>query len=98
MPDITDDLFAQQPFGVAALAKMAPVPENFRLYSAGWVDDKPEVMRVVGAEFRAAQSGPRKGQLVIIVHGTTRTALVTRAEIEAASRSKKAEGAVEAAQ
>ena len=49
MPDMTDDLFARQPFGVAALAKMAPVPENFRLYSAGWVDDKPEVMRVVGA-------------------------------------------------
>ncbi|WP_341744676.1 hypothetical protein [Azonexus hydrophilus] len=89
MTDMTRDLFAEQPYGKIALAKMGAVPENFRLYQAGWLGNKPEewtVMKVIGAEFRAAKSGPNKGKLTIPVEGTTRTAFVTAEEIEAAPR------------
>mgnify|MGYP007103403909 CR=1 FL=1 len=64
------DVFAQQSYGKIALQKMAPVPDNFRLYSAGWLGDKPEdwsVMKVSGAQFRTAKSGPNKGKLSMII-------------------------------
>lgn len=84
--DMERDFFAEQPFGKAALKKMAPVPENFRLYAAGWLGEKPEdfnVMEVTGAEFRTAKRGPNKGKLAIPVPGTKRTVYVTRDEMTA---------------
>lgn len=78
------DIFAEQPFGKAALKKMGTVPENFRLFYAGWMGDNPpkyEVMKVQGALFRAPSRGPNKGKLTIPLKGSTRTAYVTREEI-----------------
>lgn len=82
--DHTIDIFADQPFGKAALKKLSPVPENFRLFSAGWLGksfDKWDTMEVTGAEFRQAKTGPNKGQLCIMLKGTERTAHVNRAEM-----------------
>lgn len=84
--DMEIDEFATHSFGKAALKKLAPVSENFRLYTAGWLGNKPEemtVMQVTGAEFRRAKSGPNKGKLSILVRGTKRSAFVTRDEIRA---------------
>jgi hypothetical protein len=85
MPDMDKDLFAEQPYGKLALKRMAPFPAGFRLYEAGWLGEKPEdwkVMKVIGAEFRIAKSGPYKGKLSIMVKGTQRTAHVTRDEMQ----------------
>lgn len=85
--DMEKDILAAETYGKIALQKLAPVHENFRLYEAGWLGEKPadfQVMKVVGAEFRAAKSGPNKGKLSILVKGTQRTAFVTREEIQAA--------------
>lgn len=80
------DLFAETRYGQVALKKLAPVPENFRLYSAGWLGDKPkdwDVMEVKGAEFRVAKRGPPKGTLSIEIKGSKRTTYVTKAEMQA---------------
>lgn len=81
---LDEDIFAQQPYGKAALKKLGPVAENFRLYSAGWLGEQPkdwDTMEIKGAEFRAAKSGPNKGKLVIEIPGTRRTVYVSRAEM-----------------
>lgn len=83
--DLREDIFAPHPYGKAALKKLGPVPENFRLYEAGWLGDRPQdadVMEVRGAEFREAKSGPNKGKLSIMVKDTKRTVYVTRAEMK----------------
>jgi hypothetical protein len=90
--DMQHDVFAEQTYGRAALRKLAPVPENFRLYSASWLGKRPEdwhEMEVTGAEFRIAKSGPNKGKLSILVPGTKRTVRVTKAEMRAAERQGK---------
>lgn len=79
--------FADTQYGQLALEKLAPVPENFRLFEAGWLGKRPEdwrVMCVKGAEFRVAKTGPRKGTLSIMVKGTERSVCLTREEIAAA--------------
>lgn len=79
------DLMDSTSYGKAAKNKLAPVHENFRIYSAEWLGDRPEeweVMKVTGMEYRAAKSGPNKGKLVIPVKGTQRTAYVTMEEMD----------------
>lgn len=86
MTDMTNDVFAACSYGQVALKKLSPVPENFRLFSAGWLGEKPEdwkTMKVTGAEFREAKSGPSKGKLAIMVKGTQRSAYVTNEEMAA---------------
>ena len=86
--DMEQDVFADQPYGKVALQKLAPVPENFRLYSACWLGKEPKdftVMEVTGAEFRVAKTGPNKGKLSVLVAGTKRTTYVTSAEMKAAA-------------
>jgi hypothetical protein len=80
------DIFDSMPWSTVALAKIKPTDPNFRLYSAGWVGDyaTTDTMEVTGAVFREAKSGPRKGQLCILVPGTKRTAYITEAEMKAA--------------
>lgn len=80
--DMTEDVFADQSYGKAALQKMAPTDPNFRLYLAGWLGQKPlcDVMEVKGAVFRQATRGPNKGKLSIMVPGTTRVVHVTATE------------------
>lgn len=78
--------FDDSPIDRAARKKLGPVDPNFRVYCAGWLGDDPElwdVMEVTGAVFRAAKTGPRRGQLVIMVPGTKRIVYVTSAEMRA---------------
>jgi len=81
-----EDLFKETTYGKLALEKLQPTGENFMLYEAGWLGKGVErdVMEVKGATFRAAKSGPRKGQICVIVPGSQRTAYVTSQEIRAA--------------
>ena len=83
MSDMERDIFAEQTYGMIALEKLAPVHENFRLYSAGWLGEGTQfdVMAVKGAVFRPAKSGPNKGKLSIIVKDTSRIAYVTKEEM-----------------
>lgn len=84
--DMETPVFEEHAFGKAALRQLGDVPENFRLYEAGWLGERPEdfrVMEVKGAEFRHAKTGPNKGKLAILVPGTVRTAYVTKDEIAA---------------
>ncbi|WP_257977814.1 hypothetical protein [Burkholderia gladioli] len=88
---MTEDIFAKQSYGQIALKKIKPANPNFRLYSAGWLETggPPEtwdVMAITGAEFRVAKTGPRKGQLSVIVPNTKRTVHVTRDEMRAFER------------
>lgn len=79
-----EDLLASTSFGKAALQKLGAVPENFRLYSAGWIGKRPEdwkVMRVSGRVFRASKDG----KLDIPVPGTIQSVIVTRDEMRAAA-------------
>lgn len=93
--DLREDIFADQSYGKLALQKFAPVDPNFRLYIAGWMGKANErrVMKVTGAVFREAQRGPRKGQLSIMVPGTTRSVYVTSAEMAALEAEAKAKPA-----
>lgn len=82
--DMSKDTFAATPYGQAALKKLHPVDENFRLYAAGWLGEKQAdwtVMKVIGATFRAAKTGKNRGKLVVMVKGSKRTAYVTKEEI-----------------
>jgi len=84
--DMTKDVFAEFSFGKAALKRMekkGPLPANFRLYDAENLGNG-NGMRVTGAEFREAASGPFKGKLSIKMKGTERIAYVSVREIEEA--------------
>lgn len=84
--DMRKDVMATESYGKAALQKLAPTPENFRLYEAGWLGNKPSewtVMKVTGAEFREAKTGPNKGKLSVMVKDSKRTAYVTSEEMKA---------------
>ena len=73
-------------FGKAALSKLSKVPENFRIYEAGWLGSNPSeftIMEVKGAEFREAKSGPNKGKLKIKLPNTDRIVYITKDEISA---------------
>ena len=81
--DMTRDIFAEQPYGKAALKKIGKVSENFRLYYCSWGDsDTRSIMMVTGAEFRKAKRGKLKNVLSILVKGTEKTVYVTTEEIE----------------
>ncbi len=72
-------------FGKAAIKKMGQLPDGFQIFEAGWMEKLAKdfnTMFVKGAVFREAKSGPRKGQKVVMVPGTTRTVYVTRSEMQ----------------
>lgn len=83
--DMTVDVFAEHIFGKVAIEKISKLqgglPENFRLYEAGWIGEVGKVMRISGAEFRVAKTGPNKGRLSIMIPKTTQTAYVTAEEM-----------------
>lgn len=81
--DMTNDIFADTTYGMIALEKLGMVPDNFRLFEAEWLGGGYErkVMRVTGAEFRIAKSGPNKGKLAVIIPKTKQTAYVTAEEM-----------------
>lgn len=76
MTDMTIDYFADTDFGRTALNKMAPVPENFRLFEAEIVDKG--VIKVSGAVFREAKRGPNKGKLSVMISGSQKTVYVLK--------------------
>lgn len=83
MNDMSEKVFEQQAFGKAALRKIGEVAENFRLYDAGWMGNgNRDTMRVTGAEFRNAKSGPNKGRMTVMVPNTKRTVYVTKSEMQ----------------
>lgn len=91
------DLFMNEPQTIVALRKIKLKSPNFRVYCCGWLEtggppETWEVMEVTGAEFREAKSGPRKGELCIMVPGTKRTAFVTVAEIARQQKKAKRNG------
>ena len=72
---------------MAALAKtkFANTPENFLIYAFEWLGDTQTdncIMKITGAVFREAKSGPRKGQRVIKVDDTDQMVFFTPKEIE----------------
>lgn len=80
------------PLAIAAKAKMKNLPENFLIYKFEWLGDITDrescVMEVIGAVFREAKSGPRKGELCIMVKGTEKVAFLTPDEIDALPEDK----------
>lgn len=80
--DIDSLLFEQSPFGKAALKKLGQVPENFRLYCAGWVGKFPNAhgMQVTGAEFERMKRKTTHGKKI---PGTDRSVYVSKQEIDA---------------
>lgn len=90
---LSEEMMKDYPPSLAAAKKLSGgVPENFSFYEFEWLGDRPKewtVMKVVGAVFREAKRGPRKGQKVIIVEGTERTTYVTVEEIEACRPKEK---------
>ncbi|WP_216368210.1 hypothetical protein [Aeromonas media] len=73
-------IYADYPFGKAALARLAPLPENFVLYEAELLGEG-NGMKVTGAVFRAAKRGPKKGKLTIMVPGTKEVVYLSVEEI-----------------
>ncbi|HHL0036038.1 hypothetical protein U0129_19315 [Enterobacter hormaechei] len=90
MTDMTQDEFAEFPFGKAALQQLSPLPANFRLYEAENLGPS-KGMKITGAEFRVAQRGPNKGKLSILVPGTRKVARLSQDEINHAN-AKEASG------
>ena len=80
MSDMKVDIFVDTNYGKAALrklSKLGKLPENFRLYSACLVGTDEGTIKVDGAEFRLAKSGPNKGSLSILIKGTEKTVYVS---------------------
>jgi len=84
MPDMTIDVFAEQPFGKVAMDKMINVSNNFRLYEAGWFGGRNQrnMMKVSGAEFRQAKSGENQGKLSVMIKNTKQTVFIANTEID----------------
>lgn len=84
---MTKDVFAQYAYGKIAIDKISKLPgglpDNFRLFEAGWLGNIGQVMRVTGAQFRVAKTGPHKGKLAVMIPKTKQTAYVTAEEIKA---------------
>ncbi|MCZ8254670.1 MAG: hypothetical protein O9327_03160 [Polaromonas sp.] len=75
------------------MAKLTPVPANFRLYCAervGPVTDPSSGMRVTGRVFREAKRGASKGKLCIPIPGSVQSVVVSREEMDAARSSASA--------
>lgn len=78
------NMMGDYPPSLAAAKQLAPLAEGFVFFSFEWLGRHPDdwhVMRCDGAVLREAKSGPRKGQRVIPVRGTERSAYITREEI-----------------
>lgn len=81
-----EDMMHNYPPSLAATKKLGSLPDGFSFFMFEWLGDRPEewtVMKVTGAVFREAKSGPRKGQRVIRVPESERTVYVMDSDIEA---------------
>lgn len=82
MADMKVDFFADTNYGKIALRKLGDLPENFRLYAAHVVGSHEDTIKVTGAEFREAKSGPNKGKLSVLIKGTEKTTYVSSVEMD----------------
>ena len=83
--DMTHKVFETFQYGMIALKHFGDVPENFRIYDAGFEPQPPKLwngIRVTGAQFEVESEGLNKGKLCKIIPGTIRKCTVTRKEIE----------------
>jgi hypothetical protein len=90
-----DEMMLDYPPSLAATKKLGGVTEGFAFFAFEWLGDRPEewtVMKCSGAVFRAAKSGPRKGERCVKVAGTDRNVFVTDAEIKAETPNDRVEG------
>ena len=90
-----EDMMHNYPPSLAATKKLGSLPDGFSFFMFEWLGDRPEewtVMKVTGAVFREAKSGPRKGQRVIRVPGSERTVYVMDRDIEAETPNVAIEG------
>lgn len=73
--------FAEHPFGKIALKRFGDVPENFRLYEAGWLGKYPNFhgMEVKGAEFERLKREPSRGKKI---KGTERTVYISKKDLQ----------------
>ena len=79
-----DQYFLTYPPSLAAAHKLGEIPDGFMFYEWEWIGDNPKqwtIMKVTGAVFREAKSGPRKGERVIKVSRTQQSIYVTSDEI-----------------
>lgn len=79
--DMDNDVWGDALFSKIALQKMGEVPENFRIYQAGWLGDFPNChgMEVKGAEFKRLKRTPSRGTKIT---GTTRTVYISKQELK----------------
>ena len=83
--DMTHKVYETFQYGIIALKHFGNVPENFRIYEAGFEPQPPQLwnrIKVTGAQFEVETEGANKGKLCKIIPGTIRSCLVTRNEIE----------------
>lgn len=91
-----DDAFGGTAIERAMINKIGKVPDNFRVYSAGWIGRTPadwKTMSITGALFEPITRGPRKGRMLNPIAGTKQTVSVTREELKAATDQLAAEAA-----
>lgn len=73
-------------YGRLALLKFNDSHPDFVVYEAEWLSDdtgQRAVLKVTGAVVRAAKSGPRKGERVVVMPNTKRHVYISRDELEA---------------
>ena len=88
------DMMNDYPPSLAGIKKMREVPDGFCFYAFAWLGDNPEdfdVMRLTGAVYREAKSGPNKGKRTIQVPNSVRNIYVTAQEIKDAAARSNAE-------
>lgn len=91
-----DDAFGGTAIERAMINKIGKMPDNFRVYCAGWIGKTPadwKTMSVAGALFEPITRGKRKGRMLKMIVGTKRSVTVTREEIKVATAQVEAEAA-----
>lgn len=96
----SDDAFGGSAIERAMINKIGKMPDNFRVFCAGWIGKTPadwKTMSITGGLFEPISRGKNKGRMLKQVSGTKRTVVVTREEIQAAQAQLDTEGATKSA-
>lgn len=84
-------LSPSDPIDLAAIKKLSPVAENFRIFYYAVLGDPPNtVLHVKGCVLRPATRGPRKGELCVPVPGTERECFLSREDTDPAPKALEA--------
>ena len=90
--NMDNDVWGDASFAKIALQRMGDVPENFRIYAAGWLGEFPNChgMQVTGAEFARMKRKTTHGTKI---KGTERTVYVSKKDMrELDEREKRIKG------